>query len=66
MPTIDQTELGFLYPIETVIPTPVESEMQNKQPEIKKQPEMERSPEMEKSPEVKVKLFQKIVLENIS
>ena len=36
MPTIDQTELGFLYPIETVI-----AETEKREPEIKKQPEME-------------------------
>ena len=52
MPTIDQTELGFLYPIETVIP-----ETEKREPEIKTQPEMEKStgPEMKKSPESDIK-----------
>ena len=48
MPTIDQTELGFLYPIETVIP-----ETEKWESETKKQQEMEKSaePEMKKSSE---------------
>ena len=48
MPTIDQTELGFLYPIETAIP-----ETEKWEPETKKQQEMEKSaePEMKKSSE---------------
>ena len=61
MPTIDQTELGFLYPIETVI-----AETEKREPEIKKQPEMEKSakpetdkPEMEKSTETEKSLEMK-------
>ena len=61
MPTIDQTELGFLYPIETVI---VETEKQ--EPEIQTQPEMEKStgpetnkPEMKKSSKTETSLEMK-------
>ena len=61
MPTIDQTELGFLYPIETVI-----LETENREPEIKTQPEMEKSmgpeakkPEMKKSSETEKSLEMK-------
>ena len=57
MPTIDQTELGFLYPIETVIP-----ETEKWEPETKKQQEIEKStkpetkkPEMKKSTESDIK-----------
>ena len=55
MPTIDQTELGFLYPIETVIP-----ETEKREPEIQTQPEMEKStgPEMKKSSETENLLSQ--------
>ena len=55
MPTIDQTELGFLYPIETVIP-----ETEQPEPETKKQTEMKKchesetnKPELKKSTEMK-------------
>lgn len=54
MPTIDQTELGFLYPIETVIP-----ETEKPEPETKKQTEMKKcyepesnKPELKKSTEI--------------
>ena len=55
MPTIDQTELGFLYPIETVIP-----ETEKPEPETKKKTEMKKyhepesnKPELKKSTEMK-------------
>ena len=53
MPTIDQTELGFLYPIETVISETEKPDPEK--PETKKQPEMEKSTKPEtKKPETKI------------
>ena len=42
MPTIDQTELGYLYPIETAI-----AETEKPETEIKTQPEMKKCHEPE-------------------
>ena len=54
MPTIDQTELGYLYPIETVTAEIVIAETEKPEPETKKKQEMEKSTEREtKKPEIK-------------
>ena len=54
MPTIDQTELGFLYPIETVTAEREKPETETeKQPEMKKCHEPESNkPELKKSTEI--------------
>ena len=54
MPTIDQTELGYLYPIETITAETVIAETEKPEPETKKKQEMEKSTEPETNkPDIK-------------
>ena len=54
MPTIDQTELGYLYPIETLTAETVIAETEKPEPETKKKQEMEKSTEPETNkPDIK-------------
>ena len=62
MPTIDQTELGYLYPIESLTAETVTAETEKPEPEAKKKQEMEKStepetkkPDIQREPEADIK-----------